>query len=187
MLLIFWIGAGSRPAQTGTFIGRRPDAPTEGQGNTQPTQPAAQPIVQPTPQPQQRTETPQPVTAQSPTQPKQPASSPQASPRQQSRATPGRVSTTQRPQLTAPVTAVVNDQLQKLNYTVSAPAKLARDSVYATIKRRNRRSLYVSQKAAKPGVRNLTSNNLTERRDWSTACLRWRTQTKGQALHWWPV
>jgi hypothetical protein len=143
---------GSRPTQNSTFIGRRQDAPTETQSTPQPTQPVVQPVVQPTTQPQQQvqpTETPQPVAVQSPTQPKQPAPLSQATAKQptpnltsQTRTTPGRASTTQRPQLAAPVAATVNNQLPRLNYTVSTPAKLARDSVYATIKRRNRRSLY---------------------------------------------
>lgn len=152
---LYLITLGSRPTQNSTFIGRRQDAPTETQSTPQPTQPVVQPVVQPTTQPQQQvqpTEAPQPVAVQSPTQPKQPAPLSQATAKQptpnltsQTRTTPGRASTTQRPQLAAPVAATVNNQLPRLNYTVSTPAKLARDSVYATIKRRNRRSLYVSR------------------------------------------
>ncbi len=188
---------GSRPPQNGGFIGRRQEpqttteAPQTAPQVTQPTpQPTAQPAVQATTQPQQQVqpiEAPQPVTVQSPTQPKQPAplspsnaKQPSANLVAQPRSAPGRASTTQRPQLTAPVTAPVNNQLPKLSYTVSPPAKLARDSVYATIKRRNRRSLYVSI-----GQYYLMACQLTNVAEWwdgSTSCICWELEAEWQAF-----
>ncbi len=154
LLTKFDLIVGARPSQNSTFIGRRQDAPQTTPETPQNTQSVAQPAKQPTAhtptQQQQLQPTPQPVAVQTQTQPKQPGQLSPSNAKQGAsglvaqRASPGRASTSQRPQSMAPVAAPVNHQLPKLHYTVSPPAKLARDSVYATIKRRNRRSLYVS-------------------------------------------